>query len=250
MTNTQGKSIKDFTVLPINIQKRENKRYERIPLPLPKPPLAMTVLARRRQGKSTVVANLVMSGGYAKAFSEVLILSDTIDQDKTYSVLKKFPNVACHDIHKRPIDNELLKDIWQKQAARKKMDPAADLLIVFDDLGEKGKSRDMRAWMNRYFQLCRHLNISFISCLQSINNATSEQVTNTTSWIVFGLDAKALKKVSEKLATAEKDHKELAKYIQKNTVKKHSWVMINLEAEADDLVYSAYDPEANTFGPG
>ena len=248
MTNTKRKD--QFTVLPIKIQKKENKRYERIPLPLPKPPLAMTVLARRRQGKSTVVVNLLINGGLAKAFSEVLILSDTIDQDKTYSALKKFDNVTCHDIKKRPIDNSLLQDIWEKQAARKKMEPDADLLIVFDDLGEKGKSRDMRLWMNRYFQLCRHLNISFISCLQSINNCTSEQISNTTTWIIFGLDAKALKKVSEKLATAEKDHKELAQYIQKNTLKKHSWVMINLEAESDELVYTTYDPETNSFGPG
>lgn len=239
-----------FEVQPIRVKKKDIKKYDHIPSPLAKPPLAMTVLARRRQGKSTVVVNLLMNGGYAKAFSQVLILSETIEQDKTYAPLAKYDNVFVHDIKKHPIDNELLEAIWERQKQRFKEDKKNDLLVVFDDLGNKMKSKEMRAWMNRYAQLGRHPGISYINCVQSILNCTSEQISNTTTWIIFSLDQRALTRVSETLATAEMDRKELEQYIKINTEKKHAWIQVNLEAERDDLVYTAYDPTTNTFSPG
>ncbi|KAJ3050035.1 hypothetical protein HK097_008985 [Rhizophlyctis rosea] len=243
-------SLARFEVQPIKIKKKDSKKYAHIEPPLPKPPLAVTVLARRRQGKSTVVVNLLMNGGYIKAFSEIIILSETIDNDRTYSPLSKFDNVFVHDIKKHPIDNELLEAIWERQKQRYKEDRNNDLLIVFDDLGNKMKSKEMRAWMNRYAQLSRHPGISYINCVQSILNCTSEQISNTTTWIIFSLDQRALTRVSETLATAEMDRKQLEKYIKVNTEKKHSWIMVNLEAESDDLVYTAYDPVTNSFSKG
>lgn len=240
-----------FQVEPIKVKKKDIKRYDSVPLPLPKPPVCMTILARRRSGKSTVICNLIMQA-YAKAFSEILILSETIATDKTYECLNvaKYDNVLFHDIKKHPIDNELLAMIWQKQEQRVAQDPKNDLLVVFDDLGNKMKSKEMRAWMNRYAQLCRHPKISFINSVQSILNCTSEQISNTTTWIIFQLDQRALSRVSETLATAEMDRKDLERYIRRNTQRKHSFVLINLEAESDDLVYQAYNPETKRFGPG
>ena len=239
-----------FEVKPIRVKKKDIKKYDGIPSPLPKPPLAMTVLARRRQGKSTVVVNLLMNGGYAKAFSEIIILSETIDNDKTYAPLSKYENVFVHDIKKHPIDNELLEAIWNRQKERHKEVKNNDLLIVFDDLGNKMKSKEMRQWMNKFAQLSRHPGISYINCVQSILNCTSEQISNGTTWIIFSLDQRALTRVSETLATAEMDRKELEQYIRVNTEKKHSWIMVNLEAESDDLVYTAYNPTTNSFSAG
>ncbi|KAJ3051751.1 hypothetical protein HK097_007239 [Rhizophlyctis rosea] len=211
----------------------------------------MTVVSRRRQGKSYLVANLIIQA-YAKSFSEILVLSNTIDTDPIYpQALGKIPNVTLFDINKRDIDNDLLKEIWDRQKKRFKEDPKKnDLLIIFDDLGEKFKGREMRKMMNVYFQKSRHPKISFICCVQSINNCTAEQKSNTTQWVVFGLDPDALKKVSLTLATAEKDRYETTDYIVKNTHKKHSWIMIDLEAESDDTVYQAYDPDTNKTSAG
>src|SRR6478609_2341188 len=239
-----------FEVQPIKVKKKDIKRYDHIAPQLGKPPLATTIVARRRSGKSCLVVNLLMNGGYAKAFTEVLIISETVAQDKTYSVLSKYDNVSVIDIKKHPINNELLEAIWKRQEDRLKQSPKNDLLIVFDDIGNKMKGKEMRAWMNRYFTLARHMKISFICCVQSILMCTSEQISCTTEWIIFALDQRALTRVSETLATAEMDRKELERYIRVNTEKKHSWILVNLEAESDDMVYQAYDPDTNSFSPG
>ena len=238
--------MKTFEVRPIPIKRRDTKRYD-IPEILPKPPLAMTIVAPRRSGKSTVVVNLLTNGGYAKAFSEVLILSETIKKDRTYAPLAKFDNVSTHDITKHAIDNELLEAIWNRQKQRFGEDRKNDLLIVFDDTGNKHKGKEMRSWLNRYFQLARHIGISFICCVQSILNCTSEQISNSTEWVIFALDRRQLKRVSETLATSAKDKDELEDYICENTKVKHSWVLINLNAPPDDQVYTAYDPVSNSF---
>lgn len=239
-----------FEVRPTLLKKKDIKLYKSIPDPLPKPPLSVVILASRRSGKSTTCVSLLMNGGYIKAFSEVLLLSETIAHDKTYAPLSKFDNVSVHDISKHPINNELLAAIWHRQNERFKEDKKNDLLVVFDDLGDKMKSKDMRAWMNKYAQLGRHPGISFINIVQSPNNLTSEQWSNATTFIIFALDRKALIKTSEKLATAEKDAREMEDYIRKNTRKKYSWVMVNMSAERDEDVFLAFDPTSNTFKIG
>lgn len=240
-----------FKVEPQKIKKGDiNKKYSRVKAPLAIPPLAITMISRRRQGKSTLAVSMLINGGYISAFSEVLILSETIAHDKTYDALKKYDNVSVHDIRKRPINNELLSEIWDRQEERVAKDPKADLLIVFDDLASKLKSKDLRATINKYYQLCRHPKISIINLCQSILNLTSEMISCTTTFIIFSLDAKALTTVSEKLASSEMDRDQLQKYIKVNTKEKHSFVQINLEAESDDLVYLTYSPRSNAFSRG
>ena len=240
-----------FQVQPIKKKKVSTKQYNKIISPMAHPPLATLVVAPRRSGKSTLCCNLLVNAGYLKEFSEVLILSETIAQDSTYSELAKYDNVSVHDIRRRPIDNELLEEIWKRQEARFAQDPKKnDLLIVFDDLGTKMKSKELRAMMNKYFQLGRHPGISFIAIVQSILNCTSEQITCATEVIIFRLDQRQLRKVSETLATAEKDRDELESWIRRNTTDKYAWVYIQKEAEHDDQVYLAYNPRTNTFSSG
>ena len=131
-----------FEVQPIGIKKKDNSIYDHISTPLAKPPLSMVVLARRRQGKSTVAVNLLMNGGYVKTFREVLIISETIENNKTYQPLSKYDTVSVHDITQHPIDNALLEAIWKRQKRRFQQDRKNDLLIIFDDLGSKTKSRE------------------------------------------------------------------------------------------------------------
>ncbi|KAJ3029110.1 hypothetical protein HDV00_009778 [Rhizophlyctis rosea] len=239
-----------FEVRPIKVaKKKEQKNYDFIPNPLPKPPLSMLCVASRRSGKSTVTVNLVHQV-YSKAFSEVILLSDTIATDKTYAPLAKLENVSCHDIKKHPINNELLQAIWDRQAQRYAQDRKNDLLIVFDDLGTKMKSKDMRAMINKYAQMSRHIGISFINIVQSILNVTSEVISNSTEFIIFRLDNRALTRVSETLATAEKDRKELEAFLKRNTKKKYSWVLINMQADEDEHVFQVYDPDTGKFSAG
>ena len=238
-----------FSVEPIKFKKKDLKSYDFIPAPLPKPPLSMLCVASRRSRKSTVIVNLVQQV-YAKAFSEVILLSDTIATDKTYAPLSKLDNVTCHDIKKRPIDNELLQMIWERQSERFAKDRKNDLLIVFDDLGTKMKSKDMRAMMNKIAQMSRHVGISYKNIVQSILNVTSEVISNSTEFIIFRLDNRSLTRVSETLATAEKDRKDLADYLKRNTKKKFSWVLINMQAEEDEHVFQVYDPDTGRFSAG
>ena len=124
-----------FEVKPIRVKKMDLKKYDGFPSPLPKPPLSMSIVARCRAGKSCLVCSLLINGGMANSFSEVLIISETVVQDKTYAPLAKFDNVSVHDIKQHPIDNELLEAIWERQKQRIKEDPKNDLFIIFDDIG-------------------------------------------------------------------------------------------------------------------
>lgn len=236
-----------FDVHPIKGKKeRVRKAHAAIPEPLPKPPLSFCILGRRRSGKSVLAVNLLLQQ-YIGVFSETLIISQTAAWDRTYDSLHGKKKVTILDISQHSINNELLDEIWDRQAGRILEDPKDDLLIVFDDCGNLFKSRTLRAQMNRYVQQSRHVGISYIFMCQSILNMTSEQISNCTTWAIFAQDARALTKISETLATAQMDKDDLAAYIRENTKKKHSFVLINLEAEKDEHVYTAYDPAEKHF---
>lgn len=238
-----------FAVKPIKLAQQDERRYKSIPSPIPKPPLAMCCVAARRNGKSTVIVNL-LTQVYAKVFREVIIISQTIAHDSTYAPLSKLKNVSIHDVRKAPIDNELLAQIWARQEQVLLEDPSADLLVVFDDLGSKYRSKDMLSGMKKWSQLSRHPRISYICIAQSLLNFSSEMISNATSWIIFKLNARDLRRCCETLATKMMDRDALSEYISRNTVKPYSWILINLIAARDEDVYNTYDPETGAFNSG
>ena len=165
-----------FAVQPIKLTHADEKKYRTVPAPLPRPPLAMCIVAPRRSGKSSVVVNLVTQV-YGRVFRECIILSETIAHDSTYAPLGKLKNVSIHDTRKAPIDNILLAQIWARQEQVLLTDPEADLLVIMDDLGSKYRSKDMLAQMKKWSQLSRHPRISYICIAQSMLNFSSEMIS-------------------------------------------------------------------------
>lgn len=155
-----------------------------------------------------------------------------------------------HDIKVAAMDNELLSAIWKRQEAIVKQNPEADLLLVLDDCSNRFKSKEMVSQLKRFYQLSRHVRLSIITCAQSLVNYSTEQIGNASSWIIFRLNQRDLKKVSESLATNLMDKDDLQDFISRNTKEDYSWVMIDLTADDDDKVYQAFDPKSNSFHSG
>ncbi|KAJ3027890.1 hypothetical protein HDV00_010789 [Rhizophlyctis rosea] len=142
------------------------------------------------------------------------LFSETIEQDKTYAPLAKYDNVFVHDIKKHPIDNELLEAVWERQKQRYKEDRKNDLLIVFDDLGNKMKGREMRAMMNKFAQLGRHPDKQQDMLVKSFDqlNEILEDFSKNQEWVNVNSEIK------QKLLN--EIHEELAEGLLYNQVKK------------------------------
>jgi hypothetical protein len=127
--------------------------------PLPLKPANICFCAKKGQGKSTVILNLLTNpkSPYHKAFDMIFLVSPTAARDPKYEELLD----DIGDQHYDDLTNEVVEDIIQRMDAHreeftKKRKP--HYLIIFDDCihamrGKKSRAMDRLATQNRHLQV-------------------------------------------------------------------------------------------------
>lgn len=214
------------------IQKKTTKYNKRIPEPLPQLPFAMSVVAPRKSGKTSLVCGLIKDV-YRKAAKEVVICSPTALLDPTYQSLSKFENVWVTD----QVNNETLQAILDKQSAMYATDKSQTMLLYIDDSGDFFKRAQAQKMMNILFTRCRHSGISLIVCVQSPQHLSTIQKSNSTQYLVFRCDTKSMRTLAEQLQTKHKMADDVYQYLMDATEKRFSFAYIDLEQDDTDEIY-------------
>lgn len=214
------------------IQKKTTKHDKKIPEPLPQLPFAMSVVAPRKSGKTSLVCGLIKDV-YRKVCKEVVICSPTALLDPTYQSLSKYENVWCTD----QVNNEVLQAILDKQSAMFATDKTQTMLLYIDDSGDFFRRAQAQKLMNVLFTRCRHSGISLIVCVQSPQHLSTIQKSNSTQYLVFRCDTKSMKTLAEQLQTKHKMADEVYQYLLDATEKRFSFAYIDLEGDEPDDIY-------------
>lgn len=214
------------------IQKKTTKYNKKIHEPLPQMPFAMSVVAPRKSGKTSLVCGLIKDV-YRKVAKEVVICSPTALLDPTYQSLSKYENVWCTDL----VNNEVLQAILDKQSAMYATDKSQTMLLYIDDSGDFFKRAQAQKMMNILFTRCRHSGISLIVCVQSPQHLSTIQRSNSTQFLVFRCDTKSMKALAEQLQTKYKMADDVYQYLLDATEKRFAFAYVNLEGDEPDEIY-------------
>lgn len=220
-----------FVIKPVNTL-TQVKQSSKIPEPLPQPGRISWILcARRRSGKSTLIANLIHV--YSKVMQEILILSPTAFIDPTWKSVSKLKNVTFSD----KIDNDILENILSIQKEKFLENPKDSVLLIIDDAGNAFRGKTLRAQLNILFSTGRHYGLNLIASVQNLQMLESTQIANASQWTLWDMEQRSLKKICKDLASSHKNEKELEEYIKENTREKYSFVYVNFDAKEDRDVY-------------
>jgi hypothetical protein len=208
------------------------KSYDMIAIGLPRPTnggFALTLLARRRSGKTNLVCKMILDGGYHKAFDNIIVMSPTVFLDATYTSLKKLDNVWVTD----QINNETFMNILMRQKDNFLKDPKhSATLLVLDDAGNHLRAKEARKLVDIFYSTARQYNLSIICNVQSVSMLTSLQLTNTQFWCIWSQDGRATKKLSNELA-CHLTPKQFEETLKKATSEPYSFLYIDTQAAND-----------------
>lgn len=225
-----------FELKPIKFKPATKKKYDMIAEGLPRPTsggFSVTALGKRRAGKTNLLCNMILNGGYARAFDLIILISPTVHLDRTFTSLAKLKNVMCTD----DISNEMLSKILATQKQQFLSDPEhSSLLVCLDDCGNSLKAKEARKMVDIFYSTARHWNCSIFCNVQAVSMLTSLQLSNTDFWCIWDLDGRALKKISAEL-NCHLTSKEFEKTLKTATAEKYSFLYISVKAEDDADVF-------------
>jgi hypothetical protein len=130
--------------------------------PLPMKPANICFCAKKGQGKTTVILNLLMNKAspYHKAFDKIYLISPTAMRDDKYKDLLD----DIGDQYYTDLNNDVVEEIIERMDAyrdeleSKKKKSKPHFLIIFDDCihamrGKKSRAMDRLATQNRHLQV-------------------------------------------------------------------------------------------------
>ena len=140
---------KKFQLKPVNFKPAVKRDYDMIAEGLPRPTsggFALTLLGKRKSGKTNLICSMILEGGYSKAFDNICIISPTVILDRTYTSLQSIKGarqakIFCTD----QVTNETLQAILEKRKQLYLTDPEhSATLVILDDSGNSLKAKEAR----------------------------------------------------------------------------------------------------------
>lgn len=139
-------------------------------------PLAMSIIGKRRSGKSFLLVKMLNSRYFKRTFAEIYVFSPTCGLDKTWRDIKN-DKVVFYDEY----DEDTINSILRLQEHRG--NDRSDILIILDDFAEKLKGHRGNV-LERLATKARHYSCSFIFTSQKYN-AIQPIIRNNTDEFIF-----------------------------------------------------------------
>ncbi|KAI9094089.1 hypothetical protein DFS34DRAFT_671729 [Phlyctochytrium arcticum] len=213
------------------------KPDSRVPPPLASHPLSTILVAPRRSGKSALICGLI-NEIYAPIFDKVIIMSDTVQFDKSIQELSKITkhkNIYFTD----EVNNSSIGNIVERQKSEMGKEK---ILLFIDDSADGARSKDLSRELDKLFTKGRQFNLSIIVCCQAIRSQLSSKQKNcSTEWIVFKNNAEDLKILAKVLTTAFAEEKQVLQYLTECTKEKYAFCYVNLMGASADEIYKYCD---------
>jgi len=228
--------MNDLKIYPIKPDGTENKLKREIHPNLPNVANGACVLCVSpvRSGKSTLISNWLLSKSfYADIFDYVVIISNTIKNDRTSRfLLEKFPN-TCYDRY----TDKIITDIIKYQESFKKSEQPLFAIVLDDFIGIKNSSVIYK-FVSRY----RHYNCGLLMMATQNFKSVPPIVRNNNSHVLLGkiTNMKELEKLSEEYGDSFGGDKNFRRLLANATEGKYNWAYLNF-TENPPLMWKNFD---------
>ena len=169
----------------------------------------------------------------------IIVLSSTIQLDPIWKHIADLDNVVISD----KANNEIIENILEECKSRFNPDKPGEFqcLIVIDDFGNSFRRAGLKHSMDNLYTRFRHFGGNLITSVQSLNHLENIMKSNSTQWVFFDTNHRALRKIAEDLSTNSMHEKELEKFISENTMQRYSHVYIDYTAPEDQVFRIGFD---------
>lgn len=215
----------DLNIYPIKPDGTENRLKRPIHPNLPNIANGACVVcvAPVRSGKSTMISNLLLSKNfYLDMFEYVVIISNTIHNDRTSRFLKeKYPH-SCYDRYSDKIINDL---IAYQESFKKKEEQPLCAVICDDFIGIKATSAVWKL-CSRY----RHYNIGLLMMSSQNFKSMPPIARNNASHYLLGniTNQKEMEKLSMELGDSFGGDKNFRSLMAQTHAEKYNWAYMDL----------------------
>lgn len=183
----------------------------------------LCIYAPPRQGKSSLIVNLLMNMNfnYKNRYDVVYYISPTLDADKTCNCIMKDDDIVkIHEPEDIDCIDLILNELLKKQKEMNKEEPYKALFVLDDMLG-KLRDSEITKISSKY----RHYNASFIIVSQSFKAISPIIRTCASHWIIFKTENQ---KEKMKIIEEFNGFKDFEKYLDEFTKEKYNFMYIDI----------------------
>ena len=240
--NIECENIDNLKVLKIQDPKRN--LFKKCNPILPQPPACVIICSPVKTGKSTLLSNILLNPKfYGKDyFDEVIIVSNTIDNDITSRFIKK--TFTCHNLYSDKIIYNLIEkqenDKKKEEDEEDKKDPRNSVALIFDDILGSIKRESIANYIATRF---RHYNIQLLIYSTQVYRGVSSIVRQNCTDFIMGSpfpNQKEKEKIFEEYGDLYGGSKNLAKIYKLATPERYNFMYLDMQ-ENPPLAYKNFD---------
>ena len=160
---------------------------------LPQPPACVLMVSPVKTGKSTIISNLLLNDKFygPEYFDDVMVISNTINNDLTSRFIKEHFDVEDH------YNDAMIEKLIERQTSFKKKEDQPEVALVLDDILGSLKSGSLVNTLSARF---RHYNIKLLLFSTQVFRYVSNVVRQNTTDLIVGSpfpNRKELLKIAE-----------------------------------------------------
>jgi hypothetical protein len=192
---------------------------------LPEPPACVLMVSPVKTGKSTIISNLLLNDKFygPEYFDEVMVISNTINNDLTSRFIKEHFDVEDH------YNDSMIEKLIERQTSFKKADQP-EVAVILDDILGSLKSGSLVNTLSARF---RHYNIKLLLFSTQVFRYVSNVVRQNCTDLIVGSpfpNRKELLKVAEEYGDVCGGQENWLKIYALATPERYNFLYMDLQA--------------------
>jgi len=193
---------------------------------LPQPPACVLMVSPVKTGKSTIISNLLLNDKFygPEYFDDVMVISNTINNDLTSRFIKEHFDVEDH------YDDSMIEKLIERQTSFKKKEDQPEVALVLDDILGSLKSGSLVNTLSARF---RHYNIKLLLFSTQVFRYVNNVVRQNTTDLIVGSpfpNRKELLKVAEEYGSVVGGQQNWLKIYAAATPERYNFLYMDLQS--------------------
>ena len=193
---------------------------------LPQPPACVLMVSPVKTGKSTIISNLLLNDKFygPDYFDDVMVISNTINNDLTSRFIKEHFDVEDH------YNDAMIEKLIERQTSFKKKEDQPEVALVLDDILGSLKSGSLVNTLSARF---RHYNIKLLLFSTQVFRYVNNVVRQNTTDLIVGSpfpNRKELLKVAEEYGSVVGGQQNWLKIYAAATPERYNFLYMDLQS--------------------
>tara|TARA_B100000780_G_C21011919_1_gene405276 strand:+ start:71 stop:829 length:759 start_codon:yes stop_codon:yes gene_type:complete len=193
---------------------------------LPQPPACVLMVSPVKTGKSTIISNLLLNDKFygPEYFDDVMVISNTINNDLTSRFIKEHFDVEDH------YNDAMIEKLIERQTSFKKKEDQPEVALVLDDILGSLKSGSLVNTLSARF---RHYNIKLLLFSTQVFRYVNNVVRQNTTDLIVGSpfpNRKELLKVAEEYGSVVGGQQNWLKIYAAATPERYNFLYMDLQS--------------------